>query len=99
MFANVVWRRDGTRNSATESERTIDIVCGGHKLKKKKRRERDETYGAQLGKERDEVRAASAFELLFEEIDVYKDVRHRIFVHHRRISVREEILFEKLRGG
>jgi hypothetical protein len=28
-FAYVVWRREGTRNSATESDSTIDVVYEG----------------------------------------------------------------------
>ena len=52
------------------------------------------TYSAEFGEKRDEVRAASAFELLFEEIDIYENIRHRVFIHHRCISIRERILFE-----
>ena len=49
-------------------------------------------YSAELGEERDDVRAASALKLLFEEIDIYEDIRHCVFVHHCCISIREEIL-------
>lgn len=50
------------------------------------------TYGAQLGEERDEVGAAHVAELFLEEVDVDEDVRYRVFVHHRDVTVREEVL-------
>jgi hypothetical protein len=85
------------RGIQRRNQRGRSILSAGQ-VKEKDPRERARTYSAELGEERDEVSAASAFELLFEEIDVYEDVRHGIFVHHRCISIREEILFKKLKA-
>jgi hypothetical protein len=98
---NVVWRSDGTRYSATESDNTIDVVCtwvGIVSYKKKDELEKwfattgGRTYGTQLGEKRDEVRTARIAELIFEEFDVNEDVGNRVFVHHRDVALYEEVL-------
>ena len=94
-FAYFVWRAEGTRYSATESDSTIDVVYeGGQKDKINKMRECkvDGTYGTQLAKERAEIGATRIAELFFEEIEVDEDVRYCVFVYLLDGSIREEVL-------
>ena len=50
------------------------------------------TYRSQLSEVRTEVGAARTTELFLEKVKVDDDVRDRVFVHHRDISIREEVL-------
>src|SRR5712691_11756709 len=50
------------------------------------------TYQSQLSEVRTEVGAARTTELFLEKVKVDDDIRYRVFVHHRDISIREQVL-------
>ena len=57
----------------------------------------DGTYGTQLAKERAEIGATRSAELFFEEIEVDEDVRYCVFVYLVDSSIREEVLYIRIR--
>jgi hypothetical protein len=57
----------------------------------------DGTYGTQLAKERAEIGATRSAELFFEENEVDEDVRYCVFVYLVDGSVREEVLYIRIR--
>ena len=78
---------------------TWDPSTGEHKEKKNEKSEESSvsdrskiTYQSQLSEVRTEVGATRTTELFLEKVKVDDDICYRVFVHHRDISIREEVL-------